>query len=287
MRQSWSWRITRVVLLLCFGLFFAVPLLALLNFSTKDTITKQRTAAAWRALFDDPLMSEAIRTSLELAAITMVGMVVLLVPTMIWVRLQVPAATRLVEFLCLLPLTIPALVIVVGLDDVYAWVNYLIGDSALTLAFVYVVLVLPFSYRAIDAALSAIDSTTLAEAARSLGAGWFTVIARVNHARNVENIHRAGADFALSISDISGEMLTARLLGRAKRAREEHRRAFRIAGDPYAGQRIDELEFRAKDGGSLLAIERNGTTLSRVTSDVRIEQGDSLWICGTERHTMA
>ena len=44
----------------------------------------------------------------------MVGMVVLLVPTMIWVRLRVPRASRLVEFLCLLPLTIPALVIVVG-----------------------------------------------------------------------------------------------------------------------------------------------------------------------------
>ena len=107
-----------------------------------------------------------------LAAITVVGMVVLLVPTMIWVRLRVPRATRLVEFLCLLPLTIPALVIVVGLKNVYAWVNYLVGDSALTLAFVYVVLVLPYAYRAIDSSLSSIDARTLAEAARSLGAGW-------------------------------------------------------------------------------------------------------------------
>jgi putative spermidine/putrescine transport system permease protein len=178
-RQSPTWRVTRVFLLLLFGVFFAVPLLALLNFSTKNTITKERTGQAWSALFDNPLMSEAIKTSLELALITVVGMVVLLVPTMIWVRLRLPAATRLVELLCLLPLTIPALVIVVGLGDVYDWVNYLIGDSALTLAFVYVVLVLPFAYRAIDAALSAIDSTTLAEAARSLGAGWFTVIVRV------------------------------------------------------------------------------------------------------------
>jgi putative spermidine/putrescine transport system permease protein len=178
-RRSIPWQTTRVVLLVLFGAFFALPLLALLNFSTKDVITKQRTTQAWRAIFDNPLMSEAIKTSLELALITVVGMVVLLVPTMIWVRLRIPAATRLVEFLCLLPLTIPALVIVVGLDDVYAWVEYLVGDSALTLAFIYVVLVLPFSYRAIDSALSAIDSTTLAEAARSLGAGWFTVIVRV------------------------------------------------------------------------------------------------------------
>jgi putative spermidine/putrescine transport system permease protein len=178
-KSSFAWTVTRWVLLLLFGVFFALPLLALLNFSTRDVITKERTGQAWRALFENPLMSEAIRTSLLLAVITMVGMVVLLVPTMIWVRLRVPGATRLVEFLCLLPLTIPALVIVVGLDNVYAWVDYLVGDSALTLAFIYVVLVLPFSYRAIDAALSAIDSTTLAEAARSLGAGWFTVITRV------------------------------------------------------------------------------------------------------------
>jgi putative spermidine/putrescine transport system permease protein len=38
---------------------------------------------------------------------------------------------------------------------------------------------LPFAYRAIDAALSSIDLHTLAEAARSLGAGWPTTIFRV------------------------------------------------------------------------------------------------------------
>ena len=38
--------------------------------------------------------------------------------------------------------------IVVGISGVYAWVTYLLGDSALTLTFVYVVLVLPYAYRA-------------------------------------------------------------------------------------------------------------------------------------------
>ena len=47
------------------------------------------------------------------------------------------------------------------------------------LTFAYVVLVLPYSYRSIDASLSAIDVATLSEAARSLGAGWFTVIVRI------------------------------------------------------------------------------------------------------------
>ena len=80
----------------------------------------------------------------------------------------------LVEFVCLLPLTIPAIVLVVGLAPVYAWITYLLGESPLTLTFAYIVLVLPFAYRALDAGLSAIDVVTLAEAARSLGASWAT-----------------------------------------------------------------------------------------------------------------
>ena len=128
-------RLVRTLLLLVFAAFFVVPLVSLLNFSTKDVFTGERTGAAWRALVEDPTMSEAIRTSLTLAALTVVGMVVLLVPTMIWVRLRVPRATRLVEFLCLLPLTIPALVIVVGVKNVYAWVDYFFGDTPLTLRF--------------------------------------------------------------------------------------------------------------------------------------------------------
>ena len=41
------------------------------------------------------------------------------------------------------------------------------------------ILVLPYTYRALDAGLSAINVKTLSEAARSLGAGWGTVIFRV------------------------------------------------------------------------------------------------------------
>lgn len=179
MTGSALWRATRWLLLLVFAAFFLLPLVALLDFSTKVPGTGERSGTAWRALTQDPTMTEAITTSLSLALLTVVGMVVLLVPTMIWVRLRVPRASRLVEFLCLLPLTIPALVIVVGIKNVYSWVNYFVGDSPLTLTFVYVVLVLPYSYRAIDAALSGLDVRTLSEAARSLGAGWTTVIVRV------------------------------------------------------------------------------------------------------------
>jgi putative spermidine/putrescine transport system permease protein len=207
--RSVAGRVVRGVVLVAFAAFFLVPLVALLNFSTKVPATGERTGVAWRALVDDPTMSSAIRTSVLLALLTVAGMVVLLVPTMVWVRLRVPWATRLVEFLCLLPLTIPALVLVVGIKNVYAWVTYFLGDSALTLALPYVVLVLPYSYRAIDAALAGIDARTLAEAARSLGASWFTVIVRVI----VPNI-RAGILSAafVTVALVLGEYTFASLL---------------------------------------------------------------------------
>ena len=180
MNQSTGFKVFRVVALLAFAAYFFVPLLAMFDFSTQRRGSAEgRTWDNWAFMVTDEDLRSSIIASLLLALFTVVLMVVLLVPTMVWVRLRVPRAGRLVEFLCLLPLTIPALVIVVGLRNVYLWVVYFLGESALTLTFVYVVVVLPFAYRAIDAALSAIDLQTLSEAARSLGAGWLTTITRV------------------------------------------------------------------------------------------------------------
>lgn len=209
MRASLGWRVSRVALLAVFGAFFVVPLYAMLDFSTRRT-GGGRTGEAWAALVREPQLSSAILTSLLLAALTVLGMLLLLLPTMIWVRLRLPRATRLVEFLCLLPLTIPALVIVVGMRNVYTWVNYLVSDSVLTLTFVYVVLVLPYSYRAIDSALSGLDVKTLAEAARSLGAGWLTVIVRIV----VPNIWSGVLSAAfISVALVLGEFTIASLTG--------------------------------------------------------------------------
>lgn len=203
-------RIFRGALWALFGVFFLFPLYAMADFSTRNLIAGGRTLAAWRNLGADAALYSAIVTSLLLAALTVTAMLIVLVPTMIWVRLRAPWARGAVEFLCLLPLTIPALVIVVGLRNVYLWVTYFLGESALTLTFVYVVVVLPFAYRALDAALSSIDLRTLTEAARSLGAGWLTTILRVV----VPNIWSGILSAAfISIAVVLGEYTIASLTG--------------------------------------------------------------------------
>ncbi|MCW2771523.1 MAG: transporter permease [Aeromicrobium sp.] len=198
----------RVVVLTVLGLFFLVPLGSMAAYSVRVP-AGGRTLDFWRQLGQDPDLRGAIVTSLELSLLTVVLMLVLLVPTMVWVRLRVPGMSRIVEFLCLLPLTIPAIVLVVGLKGVYAWVTYFLGDSSLTLTFAYVVLVLPYAYRSIDAGLASIDVVTLSEAARGLGAGWFTVITRII----VPNIGAALLSAAfISVALVLGEFTLASLL---------------------------------------------------------------------------
>jgi putative spermidine/putrescine transport system permease protein len=200
------WIVRWAVLLLTCG-YLVLPLLAMLDFSTRGV--DGRSLEAWAAIGTSSDLLGAIWVSLQLALLTVLGMLVLLVPTVAWVHLRLPRLRRTVEFLCLLPLTIPAIVLVVGLAPIYAWVSYLLGNSALTLAFAFVVLTLPFAYRAIDAGLSAIDIVTLAEAARSLGASWTGVLLRIV----VPNIRGAIMSASvISVALVLGEFTIASLL---------------------------------------------------------------------------
>jgi putative spermidine/putrescine transport system permease protein len=199
-------RVLRTVVLLVLGVYFVLPLIAMAEFSTRGR-EGTRSLESWTSIVDDDGLMEALVNSLLLSVTSAVLMLVLLVPTMAWIRLRLPQLQRLVEFLCLLPLAIPAIVLVVGMAPLYAWVNYFLGDSPLTLTFAYTILVLPFAYRAVG--LSAIDLKTLAEAARSLGASWFTVLWKVV----VPNIRVAliGASL-LSVALVLGEFTIASLL---------------------------------------------------------------------------
>ena len=189
--------------------FFFIPLLAMLEFSTRGTSTADRTLAPWRGIGDYPDLVAAIRISLELAVITPIAVIALLLPTMVWVRLRLPQLNRVVEFLCLLPLTIPPIVLVVGLAPIYLWVTYLFGDSTLNLWWAYVVLSLPYVARALDTGLAAIDLRTLSEAARSLGASWTMVVLRVV----MPNVSGALLNSVLlTVSLVLGEFTFANLL---------------------------------------------------------------------------
>jgi putative spermidine/putrescine transport system permease protein len=168
----------RYVVFTLFGLFIVLPLLALARFSLEGSKLGTWSVSAWTQIVSYPGLASAVELTLELAVISSLAMLVLLLPTMIWIKLRVQWISRTFEFLCLLPLTIPAIALVVGLGPVYNRIQHY-SLSALQLFWVYVILALPYAYRALASGLDALDAVTLAEAARSLGASWFTVMFRV------------------------------------------------------------------------------------------------------------
>ncbi len=192
------------------GLFFLLPIVAMVEFATRGVgIDSPRTLSAFTSIGSDPELVDAITASLELAAITAAGMLALLLPTMIWSRLRLPRAVRPLELVCLTPLTIPAIVLVVGFAPIYRWIEINVSDSILTLSFAYLILVLPYCYRALAAGLAGVDVRTLSEAARSLGAGWGTVVWRII----VPNMSSAVFNACvLCVAVVLGEFTVANLL---------------------------------------------------------------------------
>jgi putative spermidine/putrescine transport system permease protein len=187
-----------------FGAFFVLPMLALLRMSLEPAAGSGGwSVAAWKQIVSysvvgTPSLISRVVVTLELAVIT--GAVVLV--------LLVPRISRTVEFLCLLPLTIPAIALVVGLVPIYNWIQQR-SVSTLMLFWIYVVLALPYAYRALAAGLNAVDAKTLSEAARGLGANWFTVMFRIIAPNMAQGILNA---LLLSSALVLGEFTIAYLL---------------------------------------------------------------------------
>ncbi len=173
-------RTTSTIILIIAGLAFLFPLYALGSFAFRPVGQGSGfTLAHLDAIFDpaqeyiyDQLF-QGIRASLIIAVITVVLMLLLLLPVMILAELRYPRVRRIVEFVCLLPITVPTVVLAIGFVPVYQIIFRVSGSVPWPLAFAIGILVLPYAYRPIQANLSALDMITLNEAARSLGAGWF------------------------------------------------------------------------------------------------------------------
>jgi putative spermidine/putrescine transport system permease protein len=208
--------VTRAVIWTIVGAFFLIPLVSMLEFTLRTAKPGVYNADRWILVFSGGTtrydrIYQGLGNSLVLAVVTVAIILVVLLPTMVLVELQLPRLRRLLEVVCLLPIMIPAIVMVVGLAPTYAVVTDLFGSGTWTLAFAYGITVLPYAYRAIQSNLSAIDASTLSEAGRSLGAGWAAVFGRIL----VPNLRRGVlAASVLSVAVVLGEFTIASLLSR-------------------------------------------------------------------------
>ncbi|TVZ05186.1 ABC transporter permease subunit [Trebonia kvetii] len=158
----WRW-----VVMLIAAVYFLLPLFAALRFAGIKAFGTVFTAAGF---------GSSLWLSVRLAAVTWLVTMVLMIPTTVYIHLRLPGLRRLLEGITILPIVIPPVVLIIGVLQVMP-----LGLRATVwmLPLEYVILAMPFAYRAIDAGLRAIDIKTLTEAAGSLGAGWLTTLWRV------------------------------------------------------------------------------------------------------------
>jgi putative spermidine/putrescine transport system permease protein len=195
--------------------YFFIPLIATLEFSMR-----MRRGAysfdAYKVVLGDIRFQQTFSYSVLVAILTILLGVLIVVPAAYWIRLRMPYLRPIVEFITLLPLIIPAIVIVFGYIRMYGSNSPLpllasARGTDLLLIIGYATLALPYMYRAVDTGLRTIDVRTLTEAAQILGAGWTTIIARVI-LPNVLIAVLSGAFLTFAI--VIGEFTMASLLNR-------------------------------------------------------------------------
>ena len=208
--RFWAW-----VTFLIGAAYFFIPLIATVELSMR---MRRGTYSfdAYKVVLGDSRFQATFGYSVVVAVFTILLGVLIVVPTAYWIRLRLPRLRPAVEFITLLPLIIPAIVIVFGYIRMYGSNSPLPflasgrGTDAL-LIIGYATLALPYMYRAVDTGLRTIDVRTLTEAAQILGAGWTTIIARVI-LPNVLIAVLSGAFLTFAI--VIGEFTMASLLNR-------------------------------------------------------------------------
>jgi putative spermidine/putrescine transport system permease protein len=218
-RGAGAWRYAVLAVL---GLYFLVPIAASVWFTVRE-----RDGVSLGTYAEIPGaegFAEAFTRSLAIGALTVVIALLLMVPTVVLVDLRLPRLRTTVELLTLMPLVLPPIALVVGVRSVLAWApDYFFGtplaeaffalqEPALPwiLVLVYVVLALPFVYRALDAGVRGADLRTLTEAARNLGASWPRVLVSV--VLPVLRTSVLNASF-LTLALVMGEYTIAVILG--------------------------------------------------------------------------
>jgi len=224
MAQPVTARLGRGAAWAAFAAYFLVPMGAAIYFTLFDR-DNHFSATPYTGLFKAGGFVPALQMSAEMGVLTVVVLLALLLPAMVTIQLSMPRLRPIVETLCTMPLVIPPIAFVAGIialqtrlsdADPYGPLSQLVNNQLmqtglpLLLVFSYVVLALPFAYRALDAGLRLLPLRTLVDAARGLGASWPTVLLRVI----MPNLRTAILNAAiLTLALVLGEFTLATLLG--------------------------------------------------------------------------
>lgn len=126
------------------------------------------------------------------------------------------------------------------------------------------------------------DSATLFAAAivRSIAPDE-VIIAGASRVENVARIHRAGADFALSLSQVAGQFLAFHILRQRSVSLEAEIRLEATAAGSLAGKRLAQTAIRKRSGCLVVAIERGDEVIVELGPEFIVEAADVIYVSGS------
>jgi Trk K+ transport system NAD-binding subunit len=108
------------------------------------------------------------------------------------------------------------------------------------------------------------------------------IVSRITHERNVEAIHRAGADFVLSYATLGVEAVMSLLRGYELVILGEGVELFSITvPSSLSGRRLADSSIGSGTGMSVVALDRGGTLVTQLTGDTPLEAGAVLLMLGS------
>lgn len=106
------------------------------------------------------------------------------------------------------------------------------------------------------------------------------LLACVSHVENADRVQRAGADFALSVSQVAGQLLVHHVLGETV-SHKPRIKMVKLKPGPLAGRHPLTARIRERTGCSVVAVERAGDVIMEIPASLVLEPEDALYVCGT------
>ncbi|PSP94146.1 metal transporter, partial [Halobacteriales archaeon QS_1_68_44] len=108
------------------------------------------------------------------------------------------------------------------------------------------------------------------------------VVARVESAQNVTKMYRAGADYVLALSTVTGRMVASALLEEQVLTPELQIELVRTSAPGLDGTALAEADIRSRTGCTVVAAERSGELVTDIGPEFVVDTDDTLVVAGTD-----
>ena len=109
------------------------------------------------------------------------------------------------------------------------------------------------------------------------------IVARAQETGNTRKLYQAGGDFVLALATVSGRMLASTVLVTEEFVSPASQvDIVRTRAPELAGQSLAEADVRAETGVTVVAVERNGHTVTELDPEFTFEANDEVLITGTD-----